>query len=120
MEYQKADVFIFPSLSDGFGYAPLEAMNYGVPCIVTETSGISDILCDKDEGFIIRAESSDDIKQKIEWCCNNRDKLLLMGKKAKEKAGQYSEKEYEENIRSFLTRISEEIRNEDKQTYNQE
>ena len=43
-----------------------------------------------------------------------------MGKKAKEKAGQYSEKEYEENIRSFLTRISEEIRNEDKQTYNQE
>lgn len=119
-EYQKADVFVFPSLSDGFGYAPLEAMSYGVPCIVTETSGISDILSDKEDGFIIRAESSDEIKQKIEWCCNNKEKLMLMGKKAKEKAKQYSEDEYKRNIGSFLARISEEIGNEDKQDYSKE
>ena len=33
-----ADVFIFPSLGDGFGLAALEALSFGLPCIVTENT----------------------------------------------------------------------------------
>ncbi len=38
--YQGADIFVFPSLYEGFGFPPLEAMGCGVPVI---TSGISSL-----------------------------------------------------------------------------
>lgn len=113
-EYQKADVFVFPSLSDGFGYAPLEAMHYGVPCIVTETSGISDIITDGEDGFIIKAESSDAIKEKIKWCYENRDKVEIMREKAELKANYYSDEEYANGIGRFLAKVIKDMGNEHK------
>lgn len=35
--------FIYPSLNEGFGYPPIEAMHYGVPCIVSPFTSISEI-----------------------------------------------------------------------------
>lgn len=50
-EYAKADLFVFPSLSDGFGFAPLEAMSYGVVCAVSDASGICDVILDGEKWF---------------------------------------------------------------------
>jgi len=37
--YQSADLFVFPTLSDGFGVTQLEAMAHGVPVIATQNCG---------------------------------------------------------------------------------
>ena len=105
LEYQKADLFIFPSLSDGFGFAPLEAMSYGVPCMVTNTSGISDIIDNGENGFIIKASSSEEIREKIEWCYRERVKLKEMGNLAKLRALNFGKKEYDEKIEKFLKNL---------------
>lgn len=39
-----SDVFIMPSVSEPFGIAPLEAMQAGVPVIVSRQSGVSEIV----------------------------------------------------------------------------
>lgn len=105
LEYQKADLFIFPSLSDGFGFAPLEAMSYGIPCIVTNTSGISDIIDNGKNGFIIKSNSSEEIREKIEWCYKERGKLKKIGQFAKLKALNFSRRQYDEEIEKFLYKL---------------
>ena len=42
--YRKADVYVMPSVTEPFGIAPLEAMAFGVPVIVSRTSGVSEVL----------------------------------------------------------------------------
>ena len=44
--YANCYAFIFPSLSEGFGYPPIEAMKYGKPVIASPFSAISEICGD--------------------------------------------------------------------------
>lgn len=40
----EADLFVMPSVSEPFGLSPLEAIQHGVPVIVTKQSGVSEVL----------------------------------------------------------------------------
>lgn len=42
--YANAYCFIYPSLNEGFGYPPLEAMHYGVPVIASAIASIPEVL----------------------------------------------------------------------------
>ncbi len=39
-----SDVYIMPSVSEPFGISPLEAMQMGVPSIISKQSGCAEIL----------------------------------------------------------------------------
>ncbi|MEK9657439.1 MAG: glycosyltransferase [bacterium] len=39
-----SDVYVLPSVSEPFGIAPLEALYYGVPVVLSKTSGVSEVL----------------------------------------------------------------------------
>lgn len=41
--YKEAYAFIYPTLNEGFGYPPLEAMKYGTPVLASGTSSIPEI-----------------------------------------------------------------------------
>lgn len=42
--YGLAEVFVYPSLFEGFGFPPLEAMACGTPVIVSDSSSLSEIV----------------------------------------------------------------------------
>jgi glycosyltransferase involved in cell wall biosynthesis len=42
--YESADVFVMPSVSEPFGIVPLEAMDRGVPVILSRQSGAAELL----------------------------------------------------------------------------
>lgn len=42
--YAMSDVFVLPSVSEPFGLAALEAAGMGTPCVVTDQSGVREIL----------------------------------------------------------------------------
>jgi glycogen synthase len=42
--YESADVFVMPSVSEPFGLVPLEAMDRGVPTIVSRQAGVGELL----------------------------------------------------------------------------
>ncbi|HEY3251749.1 MAG TPA: glycosyltransferase family 1 protein [Ignavibacteria bacterium] len=42
--YQNASVFVYPTLYEGFGFPPLEAMYYGCPVLASDTSSIPEVV----------------------------------------------------------------------------
>ncbi len=50
-EYLAADVFVLPTLSDGFAITQIEAMSYGVPVIATSNCG--EVVNHQQDGWII-------------------------------------------------------------------
>ena len=51
--YQRCDVFVLPSVDDGFGMALFEAMANEVPCIATSHCGSSELLTSGRDGIVI-------------------------------------------------------------------
>lgn len=52
--YAAADVYIGPSLEDTFSMPPAEAMACGLPVIVSATAGVSEIITDGTDGFVLK------------------------------------------------------------------
>lgn len=44
--YRHAQLFVYPSLNEGFGYPPLEAMKYGTLCACSSNTSITEICRD--------------------------------------------------------------------------
>ncbi|HVU06278.1 MAG TPA: glycosyltransferase family 4 protein [Candidatus Paceibacterota bacterium] len=63
---QASDIFIRPSLSEGFGNSFVEAMVAGIPVIATRTGGIVDFLRDKETGLFCETNSPQDIARKVQ------------------------------------------------------
>jgi glycosyltransferase involved in cell wall biosynthesis len=51
--YAAADLYVGPSLYDGFPLPPLEAMSSGIPAIVSSQAGISEIILDGEAGLVL-------------------------------------------------------------------
>ena len=59
--YRKCDVFVLPSVDDGFGMALFEAMAHGVPCIATTNCGSSELLANGHDSLIVAPFSAEQI-----------------------------------------------------------
>jgi len=51
--YAAADLYVGPSLEDAFGMPPLEAMACGIPSIISSQAGVSEIITEGVDGFIL-------------------------------------------------------------------
>ena len=68
-----ADVFVLPTLSDGFALTQLEAMSYGLPVITTSHCG--DVVTDGVDGYITPCQDAEAIAEAIRRL--NADRALL-------------------------------------------
>ncbi len=80
------DVFVFPSLFEGFGLVITEAMSQGVPVITTDRTAGPDLIKDGEDGWIVPAGSSKAIKEVFETILNKPYILEQFGLAAQQKA----------------------------------
>jgi glycosyltransferase involved in cell wall biosynthesis len=105
--YNKADLFVFPSVNDAFGLVVLEAMSCGLPVITTQNSCANDVIDDGKDGFVIPIQNSQSLQEKIELFLNDRQLCVEMGIEARNKVltnftlTQYKNR-YLNNIKSTL------------------
>jgi glycosyltransferase involved in cell wall biosynthesis len=80
------DVFVFPSLFEGFGLVITEAMSQGVPVITTERTAGPDLIKDGTDGWIVPASSSKAIKEVFTKILETPEILQQFGLAAQNKA----------------------------------
>lgn len=71
MFYQSAAAFVFPSLYEGFGLPPLEAMASGTPVVTSNTSSLPEVVGDAAE--TVNPENVFDIARGIREVLLNRE-----------------------------------------------
>lgn len=86
--YNGCDVFVYPSLYEGFGLPPLEAMNCGAPVITSNTTSIPEVV--GNAGILINPYDENELMEALKELLNN-DKLKEdYGKKGLERAVNFS------------------------------
>lgn len=66
--YRDADVFLFPTHSDGFGLTQLEAQAWKLPIVASRNCG--DVVVDGKNGLLLSEVSADEIAVAIRRLCN--------------------------------------------------
>jgi len=61
--YNLATVFVYPSLYEGFGIPPLEAMKCGCPVITSNISSLPEVV--NDAAILVNPNSADDLKDAL-------------------------------------------------------
>lgn len=83
--YQRASVFILPSANEGMSNALLEALASGLPVIVTDTGGSSELVEERKNGFII-SRTSEAIVRTVTELIQNEEERKRMGREARKRA----------------------------------
>lgn len=98
--FNKADVYVYPSLFEGSSLSIYEALAAGLPVITTHNSG--SIIRDKKDGFIVPIKNSEAIAEKILLFQKNKVLLKKISKNAKIQSKKYSWKNYQKNTAEFI------------------
>jgi glycosyltransferase involved in cell wall biosynthesis len=86
--YNLADVFVYPSLYEGFGLPPLEAMACGTPVITTAVSSMPEHV--GDAGILIPPQDERALFQALLALLQDPDLRRQLSEKGPERAAQYS------------------------------
>ena len=86
--YKNAAAFIYPSLYEGFGIPPLEAMSLNCPVICSNTSSIPEVVGNAGEYF--DPSSSDSICNAIETVLENGERRKYLVQKGIERSKVFS------------------------------
>jgi glycosyltransferase involved in cell wall biosynthesis len=98
-----ADVFILPTLSDGFALTQLEAMAYGLPVIATPNCG--EVVTDGVDGFIVPAKNAARLAESIRFLIANPEALRKMSAEARRKIRRFTLSTLGENLASLEQRF---------------
>ncbi len=83
--YQDSDILVSNSLWEGFPNVVLEAMSFGLPVISTRVSGISNIITDGVDGFVIDLGDENALLKFLTYLVDNKEAINRMGMMARRK-----------------------------------
>jgi glycosyltransferase involved in cell wall biosynthesis len=103
--FKKADVFIFPSLNDTFGLVVLEAMQAGLPVIVTDSGILTEIIENMKDGIIVKRNNVKDLTDSILLLNKNIHIQEEIGKNAIRKSMDFSLDKFEHKILQVFNKV---------------
>jgi len=69
--YNQAELFVYPSLFEGFGLPPLEAMSCGLPVIASDSSSLKEVV--GDAGILLSPGNNIEIQKQILHVLENEE-----------------------------------------------
>jgi len=102
--YQGAKAFLFASVDEEFGIAPVEAMSYGLPVIAYASGGLIETVKEGINGYLFGKQTVEALNEKI----NKLDSLsqteyIQMRKEARKESEKYTEEIFKKKVLDFIT-----------------
>ena len=82
--FRRSSLFVMPSLYEPFGIAPLEAMVYEIPGIVTNAWALKELVTPGVTGDLVECGSAEDLREKMIKLLADPDALRRMGRAGRE------------------------------------
>lgn len=79
------DIYVFPSLHEGFPYSILEAMRAGCAIIATEVGGIPEAIRNNQDGILVKPGSSEALAEAIEYLLLHEPLRRYLGENAQKR-----------------------------------
>jgi len=86
--YNLAQVFVYPSIYEGFGLPPLEAMACGTPAITTDVSAMRDHV--GDAGILIPSQDEEALALAIQKILNDQELRRELSIKSRQQAANFT------------------------------
>ena len=104
---RNSDVFVLPSLYEGFSLSIIEAMSQGLPVIASKVSGAEDIV-NKRNGILINEGSVDELLAACKWFVDNKNEIQKMSIYSKQDSKQLNWNSYGDRLITYINELVEE------------
>lgn len=102
--FNRANIFILPTYDDCFPLTLLEAFEYGLACIASDEGGISGIIDNGKNGFVIQKKDPNILAERMLYFIENKNVITEFGINARNKfLNEYTLQTFENNIISILS-----------------
>ncbi len=81
--YLKSIIYFQPSRIENHSMSVINAMSYGLPCIVSNVGGLTECVKDGVNGFVVELDDAQMMAEKIEMLINDRNLRIKMGEESK-------------------------------------
>lgn len=98
---QQADLFCYPTASEGFPKAVLEALACGLPVVTTRVSVLPKLI-DTGSGLLLKDVTPEGLAQAVVDCLSDAERYRNMSARALETASQYSLERWRDTIGDLL------------------
>jgi glycosyltransferase involved in cell wall biosynthesis len=95
--YDVAKIFVFPSLYEGFGLPPLEAMAHGTPVVTSNTSSLPEVM--GNSAVLVNPENSFEIMHALHRVLVDQELRELLKVRGYEQSAKFS---WEASVRKLL------------------
>jgi glycosyltransferase involved in cell wall biosynthesis len=101
--FAKSDLFVLPTLSDGFALTQIEALAYGLTVITTPNCG--EVVSDGVDGLIVQARDASKLADALKSFVESPERLSPMSDAARLKAAQFGLQQLTENLEKLEERL---------------
>jgi glycosyltransferase involved in cell wall biosynthesis len=97
--YKRADIFVLPTISDGFALTQLEAMAHGLPVITTPNCGR--VVTEGLDGFIIPPRNAAALANCLKTLLEDPERLQAMQEAAQLASARFNLDDLDKNLRAL-------------------
>jgi glycosyltransferase involved in cell wall biosynthesis len=81
--YPQTDVYLLPSLAEGYGMSMVEAMSFGVPAIASNISALPELVREGETGLLVPPDDPEALFEAMKTLMEDRDLRRRMGQAAR-------------------------------------
>lgn len=100
--YDRASVYVLPSFEEGMARSGLEALAAGLPLIITEETGLTDVMTPGEHGWVVPSGDEDALAETLRQVAVNRDKLGAMSAACQARGLQQTKRAYGDRAAAWL------------------
>ncbi|HDN80161.1 MAG TPA: glycosyltransferase family 1 protein, partial [Chloroflexi bacterium] len=86
--YNAAEIFVYPSLYEGFGLPPLEAMACGTPVIASNAASLPEVV--GDAGILIDAQDTNALAEALDFLLDHPEEREALKEKGLRRSREFS------------------------------